>query len=90
MIVGILTLTSMINTTSERINAKKFSCRYISFYELMLILAWKSFITSGSVGPILSSKCSYDLSSLQVKLQYHSVKQFGFRSDPTFCLFPVA
>ena len=33
-IVGILTFISMINTTSERVNAKNFfSCRYFSFYE---------------------------------------------------------
>ena len=33
-IVGILTLISMINTTSERLKARKLIiCRYFSFYE---------------------------------------------------------
>ena len=33
-IVGILTLISMINTTSERLKARNFFiCRYFSFYE---------------------------------------------------------
>ena len=33
-IVGILTFISMINTTSERLKARKFFiCRYFSFYE---------------------------------------------------------
>ena len=31
-IVGILTFTSMINTTSERLKARNFFCRYFSFY----------------------------------------------------------
>ena len=33
-IVGILTFISMINTASERLNARNFFiCRYFSFYE---------------------------------------------------------
>ena len=33
-IVGILTFISMINTTSERLQARNFfNCRYFSFYE---------------------------------------------------------
>ena len=35
-IVGILTFISMINTTSERLEARHFFiCRYFSFYELL-------------------------------------------------------
>ena len=51
-IVGILTIISMINTTSERLEARNFFiCRYFSFYEQLkfhaqLSWAWKkSFIT---------------------------------------------
>ena len=32
-IVGILTFISMINTTSERLKARNFICRYFSVYE---------------------------------------------------------
>ena len=48
-IVGILTCISMINTTSERLNARNFFiCRYFSFYEQLkfraqLSWAWKKF-----------------------------------------------
>ena len=54
IIVGILIFISMINTTSERLKAKKFYiCRYFSFYEQLQFLSWveheKSFITSGQV-----------------------------------------
>ena len=48
-IVGILTLISMINTTSERLKARNvFICRYLSFYEQLkfraqLSWAWKKF-----------------------------------------------
>ena len=51
--VGILTFTSMINTTSERLKARNyFICRYFSFYEqLKFVLSSveheKSFVTSG-------------------------------------------
>ena len=48
-IVGILTLISMINTTSERLKGRNFFiCWYFSFYEQLkfraqLSLAWKFF-----------------------------------------------
>ena len=48
-IVGILTFTSMINTTSERLKPRYFFiCRYFSFYEQLkfhaqLSWAWKKF-----------------------------------------------
>ena len=32
-IVGLLTFTSMINITSERLKARNFICLYFSFYE---------------------------------------------------------
>ena len=42
-IVGILTFISMINATSERLQARNFFiCRYLSFYELLKFCAWLS------------------------------------------------
>ena len=39
-IVGILTLMSMINTTSERLKARNFFiCQYFSFYEENFVLS---------------------------------------------------
>ena len=53
-IVGILTFISMINTSSERLNARNFFiCRYFSFYEqskfhAQLSWAWKKFYNLGA------------------------------------------
>ena len=38
-IVGILTFISMINTISERLKARNFTCRYFSFYEQLKVHA---------------------------------------------------
>ena len=38
-IVGVLTFISMINTTSERINARNFISQYFNFYEQLKIYA---------------------------------------------------
>ena len=52
-IVGILTFTSMINTTSARLTTRNFFiCRYFSFYEQLKFLAqlswaWKKFYNLG-------------------------------------------
>ena len=53
-IVGILTFISMINTTSERLQARHFFiCQYFSFYEQLkfrahLSWAWKKFYNLGA------------------------------------------
>ena len=53
-IVGILTFTSMINTTSERLKARNFFiCRYFSVYEQVKFRAqmsgaWKRFYNLGA------------------------------------------
>ena len=53
-IVGILTIISMVNTTSEKLKASHFFiCRYVSFYEQrkfrdQLSWAWKTFHNPGN------------------------------------------
>ena len=57
-LVGILTFMSMINTSSERLNAINFFiCRYFSFYKQLkfraqLSWAWNIFYTLGACLPI--------------------------------------